>query len=121
MSVKHLIEIEAFLCENFSVSVKQKTTNKVKNMSPQLIQLVQNLQALTSQIAAIVLATSTGGASGAPQNVQAAYAVVQTASATLATDIAATPFVSATVENDVVVLLSAVQALQTALANPSNP
>jgi uncharacterized protein len=117
---KHLIEIEFVKCENnSSVNIKHKT--KDKTMPPQLVQLVQNLQSLTSQIAAIVLASTGTNPSSAPQNVQAAFATVQAASATLATDIAATPFVSATVENDVSALQSALTALQTALANPSNP
>jgi hypothetical protein len=46
---------------------------------------------------------------------------LQSASATLATDIAATPFVLATVQNDAVNLQSAVTALAAALASPSNP
>ena len=117
--------IEVFVCENFSVSVKHQQLKKEKIMPPQLVQLVQSLQTLTSQIANIVL--NNGGSPGnpnpssAPQNVQAAYAALNTACATLATDIAATPFVSATVEADVVTLQQAVAALQTALANPSNP
>lgn len=89
-------------------------------MPPQLITLVQNLQSVTSQIAALVLASS-GGASSAPQNVQAAYATLLSASATLATDISASPFVLATVQSDAVALQSAVTALAAALASPSNP
>jgi hypothetical protein len=114
---KHRIEIFMEKCKtDLAVNINKK--NKI--MPPQLITLVQNLQSLTAQIASIVL-SSTAGASNAPQNVQAAYASLQSASATLATDIAATPFVLATVQNDAVNLQSAVTALAAALASPSNP
>lgn len=87
-------------------------------MNTQLVQLVNALQSLTEQIVAIVIP---GTASGAPQNVQDAYAALQSAQATLATDIAASPFVLATVQNDAVALQTAVTALAAALASPSNP
>jgi sensor histidine kinase regulating citrate/malate metabolism len=88
-------------------------------MNPQLVTLVQQLQALTASIAALVIPTNPSGT--VPLNVQAAYATLQTATAQLSTDISAATFVIATVQADLVNVQAAVTNLATALASPSTP
>ena len=91
-------------------------------MPPQLVTLIQQLQSLTSSIAAIVLAGgSTGTPTAAPVNVQTAYTALQAASAQLATDIAAATYVQATVSADLTAIQIALTALNNAVVSPSNP
>ncbi len=103
-------------CKKCSVKNQPKKENI---MPPKLIALIENLQTLTQQIAEIVLAS--GGPVTAPQNVKDAYAGLQAASAQLASDMTASPFVLETVRADAVALQQAVTALGAALANPSTP
>jgi hypothetical protein len=84
--------------------------------------LVQQLQSLTASIAALVVpSTGTGTPTAAPQNVQSAYAALQTASSQLSTDLAAATYVSATIQTDLTNLQLALTALHTAVLNPSTP
>lgn len=87
-------------------------------MPPQLVTLVAQLQTLAANIASIVNQTTTGTV---PNNVSAAYAALTTALTQLNTDISASTFVLATVQNDTVTVQSALTALAAALASPSNP
>jgi hypothetical protein len=100
---------------------------KTKNMTPTLSQIVAAAQALTSQI--LAYAASIGTTTGpVPSNVQSALTAVTAASTQLNTDLASTagaftlgqpsPTVILT---DVANLLTAVQALSTAVTSPSNP